>query len=76
MNKLQERFDEGWSVQIYDGNRHLRCSLSASHMRVFLAGLVVGFILALVGLSHSPRAQSSQVSPSFSPPIESPLSLN
>lgn len=73
MKKLQEHLDEGWSVQIYDGNRHLLFSLYPSHVWAFLAGLLLGFILALFGLGDRSATQSS---PSISTPMEPPLRVD
>ena len=47
--KLTPTANEGWAVHIYDGDRHLRCTLDHSHGRVFGFGLALGIIAAVVG---------------------------
>lgn len=60
---------EGWSVQIYGGNRRLLLSLDASHAWLFGAGIVVGFVVAVIGLSHERLASAPliEVSPQVAP---------
>ncbi|WP_416674347.1 hypothetical protein [Egbenema bharatensis] len=82
MNKasyqLQEALGNGWSIQIYSRDRRLLCSLDPSHGWMFLIGVVLGFIIALVSLSGQVSAQSlpTASSSSFSAPITAPLSLD
>ena len=42
--------DEGWSVHVYDRDRHLRCTIDASHCRAFMVGLGTGLLFAIVGM--------------------------
>ncbi|GAB4385209.1 MAG: hypothetical protein Kow00121_49880 [Elainellaceae cyanobacterium] len=73
MKKLQEHLDEGWSVQVYDGDRHLLCSLYPSHGWAFFAGLLAGFMLALVSVNGTATIQSP---PSISAPLQAPLGID
>ena len=40
--------DEGWIVQVYGSNRRLLCVLEPSHGWIFLAGCVVGLLVAIL----------------------------
>ncbi|HHP7245220.1 MAG TPA: hypothetical protein ACFE0H_11100 [Elainellaceae cyanobacterium] len=72
-NQLQDALDNGWSIQIYSRDRRLLCSLYPSHGWVFLGGMMVGFIVALIGLSGQIPTPSS---PSMSAPMTAPLNLD
>lgn len=69
---LKERFDNGWSVQIYSRDRRLLCSFYPSHGWVLLIGIALGFSLAFVGLRSQSTARPSPPEPA---PIETPLPL-
>lgn len=73
MQKLQTPVsDEGWSIQVYGGDRRLLLSLDASHAWLFGAGILVGLAIALVGF----RDQLEEASPpAESPPLVAPLQL-
>jgi len=61
--------DQGWCVQIYNGNRRLLCVLDPSHAWLFLVGSIFGLLLSVVWINavrHSPPLESS-------PPAESSL---
>lgn len=52
----------GWAVHVYDGDRHLRCTLDPSHSphsRAFGFGLVSGIIAAVIGANLALPANSS-----------------
>jgi hypothetical protein len=38
--------NEGWSIQVYSGDRRLLCSLGSGHLWMFVAGFVAGFLIA------------------------------
>lgn len=66
-------FQDGWSVQVYGGDRRLLCSLYPSHAWAFAAGVLLGFVIALVGL----QAQSSTSLPPSEPSrISAPLNVD
>ncbi|MGJ3246455.1 MAG: hypothetical protein ACFE0I_10315 [Elainellaceae cyanobacterium] len=71
--QLQETLDSGWSVQIYGRDRRLLLALDPSHGWTFLAGIVLGFIVALAGLSGQSLSDSSR---STSSPMSAPLNLD
>ncbi|WP_017305970.1 hypothetical protein [Spirulina subsalsa] len=65
MQKLQYPVSsEGWSIQIYGSDRRLLLSLDATHAWLLGIGILVGFVIALMGLRN--QCQVSQ------PPVESP----
>ncbi|MCS6815304.1 MAG: hypothetical protein NZ772_17250 [Cyanobacteria bacterium] len=64
---------EGWSIQIYGGDRRLLLSLDASHAWLFGIGMIVGFIIAVIGLSHD-RPISDPVTEAL--PQVAPLQLD
>ncbi|MEL6602051.1 MAG: hypothetical protein AAFP20_02360 [Cyanobacteria bacterium J06614_10] len=50
MNDLQERTipaQEGWSIHIYNGNRHLLCTVGPSHGWAFGLGILTGGLMLL-----------------------------
>ncbi len=65
--KLTSAANEGWAIHIYDGDRHLRCTLDSSHGWVFGFGLGMGFIAALVGTNLILPANSKVVERSSAP---------
>ncbi|AFZ43649.1 hypothetical protein PCC7418_1459 [Halothece sp. PCC 7418] len=65
---IQNKIDEGWSIQIYGRDRRLLCSFDPSHGWTFFTGFLVGLLLALMMVSQQPT-QTSSVS---SPPHPSP----
>lgn len=71
---LPEIAREGWSIQVYSGDRRLVCSLEPSHAWVFLAGLGMGFLLALIGLGNwQPQVTASERSTDA---VTAPLSVD
>jgi uncharacterized membrane protein len=78
MNKatssLQSTIGKGWSIHIYRSDRQLLCSLYPSHGWTFLAGIVLGFVLALVSLQFQKNTTKS--TPSVSAPMQAPLSID
>jgi tetrahydromethanopterin S-methyltransferase subunit F len=69
---VKDKIDEGWSIQIYGRDRRLLCSLYPSHGWTFLAGFVVGLLLALSMVGHHLTQASSFASPSSSPTSPNP----
>lgn len=59
--KLTSAANEGWAIHIYDGDRHLRCTLDSSHGRAFGFGLGLGIIAAVVGTNLILPASSKVV---------------
>ncbi|MEL6492192.1 MAG: hypothetical protein AAFQ95_19740 [Cyanobacteria bacterium J06621_3] len=39
---------EGWSIHVYDQERHLRCTIEPSHIRALGLGIVFGMFLTVV----------------------------
>jgi len=64
---IKDEIDEGWSVQIYGRDRRLLCSFYPSHGWTFLAGFVVGLLLALIMVGNQSNKVSSLTSPASSP---------
>ncbi len=58
--KQQETINEGWSIQIYSGNRRLICSLEPSHGWTFFAGCILGILMTVILFNID---QSSTVKP-------------
>ncbi len=56
--KVKAPVSEGWAVHIYDGDRHLRCTLESSHGWAFATGLGLGIVIATVGVSLNQLAGS------------------
>lgn len=71
--QLQKMPDEGWSILIYSRDRRLLCSLDPSHGWTLLAGILLGFIFALVSTSARIPAQPSAP---ISAPMNAPLNLD
>ena len=46
--KAQPSTGEGWSVHVYDSDRHLRFTLEPSHIWAFSWGTGVGLLVAIV----------------------------
>jgi hypothetical protein len=69
---IKDEIDEGWSVQIYGRDRRLLCSLYPSHGWTFLAGFVVGLLLALIIAGYQSTQASSLTSPSSNPTSPNP----
>lgn len=78
MRKLEDPIDEGWIVHVYGRNRRLLCALEPSHGWMFLAGLVLGLLLAITGYNitgnSSDREESATLSPDQPPAV--PWSLD
>lgn len=73
MQRLQNPVsNEGWSIQVYGGDRRLLFSLYASHAWMFGAGIIVGFAIAIVSLSHYYPTSTSLLKPTLP---EAPLQL-
>ncbi|MDA0267274.1 MAG: hypothetical protein O2890_12130 [Cyanobacteria bacterium] len=69
-NSLTE-MDEGWRVQVYDRDRRLICLLDPSHGWTFFLGCVVGFLIAVIGLSRTVPAPSTPTpTSSNAPPLQ------
>ncbi len=64
---------EGWSIQVYGGDRRLLFSLDASHAWLLGVGIGVGFAIALVSLSHHRSTSVPTVQPV---PQAAPLQLD
>ncbi|MGB3613457.1 MAG: hypothetical protein WBA10_06635 [Elainellaceae cyanobacterium] len=47
--QLQHTTQEGWAIHIYNRDRHLLCTLDPSHGWTFVAGLILGLTVAVVG---------------------------
>ncbi len=74
MQRLQNPVsNEGWSIQIYGGDRRLLVSLDASHAWLFGIGIVVGFAIALASLSRDRPTSAPVVKPM---PPAAPLQLD
>ncbi len=65
IHKLDSQLDEGWSVNIYGGDRSLICSFHSSHAWSFLSGLILGLLLAATWLGNIPRIQSDSKTKGF-----------
>ncbi len=64
MQRLQNPVsNEGWSIQVYGGDRRLLVSLDASHLWLFGIGTVVGLAIALTSLSHDPSTSAPIAQP-------------
>ena len=73
INKLNSQLDEGWSINIYRGDRRLICSLNSSHPWSFLSGLILGLLLTATWLGNLPRTQSdSKTNGSVQDPVDAP----
>jgi hypothetical protein len=75
MKQLQKNADsgEGWSVQVYSGDRRLICSLYPSHIWMFLVGLFLGIVFtSIISTEQSAPAATEPASPA---PMEAPLML-
>ncbi len=73
MQRLQNPVSyEGWSIQVYGGDRRLLVSLDASHAWLFGIGIAVGFAIALVSLSRD-RSTSAPIAQPM--PQAAPLQL-
>ncbi|MGB3495163.1 MAG: hypothetical protein WBA57_20710 [Elainellaceae cyanobacterium] len=70
-NSGRSDVNEGWSVIVYSGDRRLLCSLHPSHGWMFAIGIVVGFLVAVIG--YSSVIQATPDSPSSEQPaLEQP----
>lgn len=76
MRKLDKEdiVNEGWSVQIFSGDRRLLCSLEPSHGWVFLLGFILGGLVAAVSLGGGDRTPPP--SPPPQPATEVPSSID
>lgn len=56
MNKLHHPTQEGWAIHVYSCDRRLLCTLDPSHGWMFIAGLALGLMVAIIGynLPHEP----------------------
>ena len=50
MNKTKEKpsTGEGWSIHVYDSDRHLRFILEPSHIWAFTGGIGFGLLVAIL----------------------------
>lgn len=46
---LDNSTDEGWSIQVYSGDRRLLYTLEPAHMWMFFTGLAIGMLIAIFG---------------------------
>ncbi|MGG6293319.1 hypothetical protein ACQ4M4_02755 [Leptolyngbya sp. AN02str] len=69
-NFLQEEVNNGWAIQIYRSDRRLLCSLYPSHGWAFLAGLIIGCFMTVLGLQGQvvPHPSPTDVPPVAAPP--------
>ena len=63
--KARKTSHEGWAVHIYNGDRHLLCTLEPSHSWVFVIGISVGMVAAFLlsslnSLAYMRRAASTE----------------
>ncbi|WP_017301018.1 hypothetical protein [Nodosilinea nodulosa] len=71
MPKLHHTTQEGWAIHVYDRDRRLLCTVEPSHGWMFVAGLALGLMLAIVGYNlpqtpttaAPPRPNSDMVAP-------------
>jgi len=68
--KTKTTTNEGWAVLVYGGDRRLICSLTPSHLWMFLSGIVVGTLCSLALFSLQPSRQSSSAPTEPAPPSE------
>ncbi len=77
---LDNGTDEGWSIQVYSGDRRLLCTLEPAHMWMFFAGLVAGLLIAIIGFQFKrpPEPIPQYSSPENSDPenLSPPLSVD
>lgn len=69
--KLQTQLDnpsEGWSVQVYSGDRRLLCVLESSHVWTFLLGCSFGLLLALGWFNLARYSPPATYEPTTIPP--------
>ncbi|MEA5419813.1 hypothetical protein VB712_11310 [Spirulina sp. CCNP1310] len=76
MQKLQNSVrSEGWSIQVYSGDRRLILSLDASHAWLLGTGIGIGFGIALLGLRGQCQA-AQPPSPGESAPLVAPFQVD
>ncbi|MGF1496573.1 MAG: hypothetical protein ACFB8W_07065 [Elainellaceae cyanobacterium] len=73
MNRLQEKVSGEWSVQVYDGDRRLVCSLYPSHCWSAAAGFCLGILLTASAIGCSRQTAPSVPSSETGAPAETPL---
>jgi len=69
--KLPTRFNntnDGWLVQIYNGERRLLCVLESSHAWSFLLGCGFGLLVAVVWFNLANQSPSRTYEPATTPP--------
>lgn len=67
--------DEGWSIQVYGGDRRRLLTLDSTHIWMFFTGLVVGLLIAIAGfrVERSAPPQSQNIGPE---PLSAPFALD
>jgi len=72
---LDRTLDSGWTVHIYNRQRQLLCTLTSSHGWSFVAGTVVGGVLAVIGFNLS-TPQMVHSLPEETAPQTAPLQVD
>lgn len=78
--KPMSTVNEGWAIHIYDGDRHLRCTLDSSHGWVFGLGMGLGIIAAVIATNlvlpaYSKEAEHPSASTISLPEVDSDHSV-
>jgi hypothetical protein len=61
--------NEGWTVQVYGGDRRLLCVLESSHAWIFLIGCGVGLLLAVTWINVARHSPPLELTPPTEPSV-------